>query len=128
MKKISPFKIVLLISLILFGFSWISPPSNGEVIAENLQQDGPEVDPELLEQFTRSDSVDYFIYFEAKADLSPAYGMSWEERGLFVYDRLTDVANASQKAHDSSRLRPWSASFWTSNQSPPPGYPPTGMT
>ncbi|MFW5714692.1 MAG: S8 family serine peptidase, partial [Brevefilum sp.] len=98
MKKISPLRIVVTILLIVFGLPWFRTSNSSIVLAENQHQDEPDVDPELLEQLTRSDSVDYFIYFEEKADLSPAYNMPWKERGRFVYDRLTEVAYASQKS------------------------------
>jgi len=54
------------------------------------------VDPELTAKFNRSDSVGYLIYFEAEADLSAAYSLSWEERGWYVYDTLTALAEETQ--------------------------------
>ncbi len=98
MKKTSSIKIVSLLFVIIFGLPWIQSIVPSAVRAAEFSQDGPEVDPELLELFDQKDSVDYFIYFDAKADLSPAHGMSWEERGRFVYERLTEVANTSQKS------------------------------
>ena len=41
-------------------------------------------------------NADFIVVFAEQADLPPAYNMSWEERGWFVYDTLTEVAGRSQ--------------------------------
>ena len=82
---------LLLIILILFllWFSGIFPQSR-------RSQGGPEIDPELISRAKVSEDLDYLIYFEEKADLSSAYGLSWEERGWYVYQALTEQADRSQ--------------------------------
>jgi PKD repeat protein len=54
------------------------------------------IEPLLLEQFASEKSVDFTVIFAAQANLSPAYNMDWSERGWFVYETLTTVAEASQ--------------------------------
>ena len=85
----------LLISLtLLLAFS---STSLGAVSAQDPRHDPPVVEEALLNQVKqRSDSLDYLIFFEDQADLSAAYGMSWEERGRYVYETLTAQAAESQ--------------------------------
>lgn len=92
-----PNTIGLIVALVLISAFILNPWQNGKSVIAADNQDDPEVDPELLALFNRSGSSGYFITFDAKADLSPAYDLSWEERGQFVYDRLTQTAEESQK-------------------------------
>jgi hypothetical protein len=86
---------LLLVCILLFYL--LNPLFTNFVRASTeVQEDSPIVDPELTAKFDRSDSVSYMIYFEEEADLSPAYSLSWEERGQFVVDALTDLAETSQ--------------------------------
>jgi len=64
--------------------------------ASDPQQDIPTVDPALLAQADRSDSLDYLITFEEEADLSKAYALSWEDRGWYVVNALTALADDTQ--------------------------------
>ncbi len=69
------------------------------------QGNADKIEPELLAQFA-SGRVDFVVRFVEQADLSPAYEMSWEERGWFVYDTLQEVTARSQsraKAYLDSR-------------------------
>ena len=85
----------LLLSLILLLA--ISSTALGAVSAQDPRHDPPVVEEALLNQVKqRSDSLDYLIFFEDQADLSAAYGMSWEERGRYVYETLTAQAAESQ--------------------------------
>ncbi|MGH9117781.1 MAG: hypothetical protein ACRD0A_07850, partial [Acidimicrobiales bacterium] len=44
-------------------------------------------------------TADFWVLFDARADLSAAYGISdWAARGQYVYDQLTATAAASQAA------------------------------
>ena len=43
-------------------------------------------------------TADLVVRFAEQADLSPAYGMAWHERGEFVVARLREVADRSQAA------------------------------
>lgn len=57
------------------------------------------------------------IYFEEKADLSPADALSWEERGWFVYETLTALSASSQAkvlAYLAEQGVPYEA-FWIQN-------------
>ena len=51
----------------------------------------------LLDQLTTDSSADYIIRFSEQADLSRAYSMDWDSRGVFVYNTLLDTANRTQK-------------------------------
>lgn len=87
--------ILVLISLLFLSVSL--PDADDSVQAVNVsQEDAPTVDSELLSKFDRSDSVGYMIYFDEEADLSAAYSMSWEERGDYVYETLTALAEETQ--------------------------------
>jgi subtilisin family serine protease len=57
----------------------------------------PNVDPELLSELANDETSSYLVYFRDNPDLSPAYKMSWEERGWFVMETLQATAEASQK-------------------------------
>ena len=54
------------------------------------------VDPGLQKYLDRSGSADLFVYMSDKADLSAAHGMSWEERGWYVYETLSAHAELTQ--------------------------------
>ncbi len=87
------------------------------VSASNPPHDIPTIDPVLLEATERSDSVEYLIYFEDKADLSKAFGMSWEERGWYVYRTLTAFTSRNQaevRAYLDSQGVTYEA-FWAQN-------------
>jgi hypothetical protein len=59
------------------------------------EADGIVIDLELQAQLLEDETTGYLIYFE-RPDLSPAYGMSWEERGRFVMRTLQAAADAAQ--------------------------------
>ncbi len=64
------------------------------------------IEPLLLEQFATEGDADFIVVFAEQADLSPAYGMDWHERGWFVYETLKEVAGRAQaraKAYLDSR-------------------------
>ena len=77
------------------GLSTVSNNSS-DILQLSNSDPLPQVDPELLTQLTRDESSSYLIYFRDKADLSPAYQMDWENRGVFVMEALLSVAEASQ--------------------------------
>jgi PKD repeat protein len=63
------------------------------------------IDPYILEEMAASPdgTAAFFVLFEAKADLSPAYAIDdWELRGQFVYQTLKATAERSQAS-----LRAW---------------------
>jgi hypothetical protein len=91
---------MFLMAGMLFGF--LQPAS---ALAAVPQSDpaisaGDKIETQLLEQFTAEGTADFIVRFTQQADLSPAYGMSWEERGWFVYNTLTETAH--QPANASS--------------------------
>jgi subtilisin family serine protease len=65
--------------------------------ADSVQVDaGNKIDSQVLDEMAESGAGDFIIRFTEQADLSPAYAMSWEERGEFVYNTLSEVAARSQ--------------------------------
>ena len=54
------------------------------------------IEPALLEKLVAAGEADLVLTFAEQADLSPAYQMTWEERGEFVVSALTEVAERSQ--------------------------------
>jgi len=56
------------------------------------------IEPELLQTLQIQGQADFILHFPQQADLEPAYGMDWQERGRFVYDALRTTADASQAA------------------------------
>ena len=61
-------------------------------------QPGVHVDPELLRQLAADPTTGFVIDLREQADLTPAYGMSWDARGRFVVDALREVAEKTQPA------------------------------
>src|SRR5690242_11780814 len=54
------------------------------------------IEPDLKDRFEKNPTTDFWIRFDAKADLAPAKRIAdWTERGQFVYDALTRTADAS---------------------------------
>ena len=54
------------------------------------------IEPDLKDRFEQHPTSDFWIRFDAKADLAPAKRIAdWTERGQFVYDALTRTADAS---------------------------------
>jgi subtilisin family serine protease len=88
--RFRPFALSMLIVLMLIT-GGVTP-----VTADDPHQDIPTVDPVLLAQSKRSDTLDYLIVFKDQADLSAAYDMDWETRGWYVYQTLTAHAEESQ--------------------------------
>jgi subtilisin family serine protease len=54
------------------------------------------IEPALLDRLAVAGHADLVVSFAATADLAPAYQMDWEERGVFVVQALTAVAESSQ--------------------------------
>jgi hypothetical protein len=54
------------------------------------------VDPALTEQMAKEGKGSYLITLREQADLSPAYGMNWHDRGWYVYETLQQAAERSQ--------------------------------
>ena len=84
----------LLMILIIVMSLWGS--RDGIVQAEDNYEDIPWVDPILLAKSKTSEPLDYLIFFDEQADLSGAYGLTWEARGWYVFETLTALAEESQ--------------------------------
>ncbi len=82
--------LVLILSLLSSG---VGQP----VGAMGETQEDPVVEPALLQAFDEKGSAGYLIYFREEPDLSPAHSLAWEERGEFVYQKLSKAAEKSQK-------------------------------
>lgn len=82
---------ISLILLITLGAGSVRP-----VLAQDPSDDTPWVDPALLAKSARSTSFDFLIHFEAHADLSLAYTLPWQERGWYVYETLSTLADETQ--------------------------------
>src|SRR5690625_2021431 len=61
-----------------------------------MAQQSTFIDPAIKQHLQKAGEVDLLIHMRESADLSDAFGMSWEERGQYVYDELTRVAKHSQ--------------------------------
>ena len=81
------------------------------------EEDSVEIDPSLIETLQTRGTANALIMLSERADLSPAYAMSWLERGRFVHQALTAVAERSQAPirHELSRQRIAHQAFWIDN-------------
>ena len=77
--------------IVMIGALFVTPAG-----AQEPPDDVPWVEPALLAQSKRTDSLSYIITFDDQADLSAAYTMSWEARGWYVYETLTTHAEKTQ--------------------------------
>src|SRR5690625_1532687 len=82
-----------------------------------MAQQSTFVDPELVTQIKERDSANMLIHMNERADLSEAFGMSWEVRGQYVYDELTTFSKHSQEKVRAllDSLGADYQSFWISN-------------
>jgi len=99
--------LLLVLALILMtagAAAWAAP---------SLQQITPaEIEPELQAVLQAEGQANLFIMFRDQADLSPAYSMSWAERGEFVYQILLATAQRSQaqvRSYLDARRVPYSS-------------------
>lgn len=114
MKK----KIFNLFIVLVFILASFSSPTASDGFA-NAEAQGPIVTVEqaVMDEMNTKGSASYWIQFKNTADLSPAYAMSWSERGWFVYKTLQKQAEASQ-AQMSSYLTASNVdfqSYWINN-------------
>ncbi|MEW6650763.1 MAG: S8 family serine peptidase [Chloroflexota bacterium] len=85
------FCLAALLSLALMGTAraqGLPPPESGGGVVQN----------EVLQSLQEQGSSDFIIVMSEQADLSPAHGMDWEQRGWFVYNTLKETAERSQAA------------------------------
>ena len=81
--------IALLIAVAVLGLA-----SRDSVVA--AQDEGSKIEGVLVDRFTADGSADFIVRFTEQADLSAAYSMDWNSRGVFVYNNLVDTATRSQ--------------------------------
>lgn len=74
------------------------------------------VDPSVLAA-AETEATDFLVFFKARADLRGAESLGWNERGWFVYERLTATAKNSQAAllADFDRIGVRYQSFFSAN-------------
>jgi len=75
------------------------------------------VDPQVMQEIEENGSASYWIDFKARPDLTKANTMDWSARGWYVYEQLSNTANASQKnvASYLNNLNVKHQSFWIKN-------------
>ena len=95
---------------------WLAIPPQADADSF-LPADQPPVDIEVLQEIQEEGSADYWILFDAPADLTPATLMDWEERGRYVYDQLRRAAQLTQARVQTElqRLGVNYQSFWIQN-------------
>ncbi len=76
----------------------VSPatPTPPPTAAASQSEHASIIEPQLAQTLTDEGKSDFWIEFSEHADLSPAYAMSWEDRGPFVYNALRATADRSQ--------------------------------
>jgi hypothetical protein len=67
----------------------------GAVTADTVKGDD-KIEASLLNEFSIQGQADFIVRFSAQPDLSPAYSMSWSERGAYVVNLLQETAAKSQ--------------------------------
>ncbi|MBN1484323.1 MAG: S8 family serine peptidase, partial [Chloroflexia bacterium] len=91
--------LILLAVIVLAGLGWQTTRADA-VVSPLAPED--KIEGLLLERLSTDGRSDFILTFAEQADLAPAYGMGWEERGVFVYETLLRTAERSQaqvKAH-----------------------------
>lgn len=84
--------------LICVGFASTVGGQDTDVRSQDAEDALDKVEPLLLEEFSKSDGAEFFIWMVEKADLSPAHDLiTKEEKGQFVYDALRSTAERTQK-------------------------------
>ncbi len=76
------------------------------------------IDPALVTALKeRGGEASMFVYVRGRPDLSPAFGMKWEDRGRFVYKQLSEFAAHSQAPilRELDGMGIQGRSFWIEN-------------
>ncbi len=81
--------VVLVLILLSSGLSTSAAPGEQD-------RTPAQIEPALQEVLDTQGQANLFVILGNLPDLSPAYQMSWEKRGEFVYRTLLEHANASQ--------------------------------
>lgn len=82
-----------------------------------MNNDIIQVDQTVLNAISRDGTADFIVQFDNKADLTPAFSMTWEDRGWFVYNTLVAQMEKSQASVKSylSNAGVTFQSFWIDN-------------
>jgi hypothetical protein len=96
MKLIQKILSIFLIAGMLMGFIHTGSAQARTAEQSLVNKTDEKIEALLLDQFTTEGMADFIVKFAQQADLSPAYAMSWGDRGWFVYNTLTEVAKNSQ--------------------------------
>jgi hypothetical protein len=90
--KRPPILVVIGLILGLVGLLPAQTPAGAQTPPDNAT-----VDPRVAEAIEAEGSTDFWVVFDARADLGGADDIAdWGERGQYVYDRLTGTAGDSQ--------------------------------
>jgi uncharacterized repeat protein (TIGR02543 family) len=105
-------------SIVVLLAMLISPIGLAYAAPSSAQTDASiQVEDALTQQFEQQGSAGYLIYFRAKADLTAASKMGWNERGQFVLEALQKTAldkQAKVRAYlDAQGIK--YQSFWIDN-------------
>ncbi|SDI19832.1 Serine protease, subtilisin family [Actinokineospora alba] len=97
----------------------VAVPGASPAVAQTPVGAGVEVDPAVVEQLRADGSADFWVEFDAAADLAGAYGIAdWAERGRYVVERLKATASTSQSAvvADLRTRAVKHSAYWVSNR------------
>ncbi len=86
----------LFIVLVFVLTSFSSLTASDSFAKAKVQEPVVTVEQAILDEMDTNGSASYWIQFKNTADLSPAYAMSWSDRGWFVYETLKEQAEVSQ--------------------------------
>ncbi len=104
----------VLVAIIAVAMLGVAPSvASSEAPASTVQVDGA-----VIDAIERNGSADFWVDYDAAADLSGASSIAdWAERGQFVFDRLTATADASQAdlASELTKLKVDHQRFWAAN-------------
>ena len=107
--------VAVLVAVTAFGVLAV----NGSAAKNNSPAPQAPVQPQVSDAIAADGESDFWVLFSDRADLSGADEIGdWEDRGQYVYDRLTATAKKSQ-ADFLAELRSSGVdhqSFWISNQ------------
>ncbi|MGH9117768.1 MAG: hypothetical protein ACRD0A_07785, partial [Acidimicrobiales bacterium] len=82
---------------VLLAFLGLLPLAAAAQSAEGTNQPSAPVEAAVTDAIGTDGTADFWVLFDARADLSAAYGISdWAARGQYVYDQLTATASESQ--------------------------------
>jgi hypothetical protein len=95
--------------VVLIALSLLAAGAGYAQAVVEFDRDEPKIEKTLLRTLDVTNAGNFYVHFDQKPDLSSAYGMTWEERGHFVVEKLRQNAATSQaevqKILDQAGLR-----------------------